>query len=128
LTRLQLRIAWVLALALVAASVWRAASLGDPYRSGVRVGTVEDRREHRFRDLTWSETQHLLKDLLESASRAPDAAARARALARLAALQQERGLAANAAAAAHEALRLAPEDPEVRRLLTTPLEFRRPVR
>lgn len=125
MTSLQLRIASAFVLALVVASAWRAARLPDPYRTDAPVGAVEDRREHRFRDLTWSETQRLLQGLLETASRASDAPSRARALAQVASLQRERRLAESAEAAAREALRLSPTDPEVRRLLATPLELPR---
>jgi hypothetical protein len=122
MTGSPLRIVWAVALLLLAAAGYRASRLPDPYAAGASVGRVEDRREHRFRDLTYTETQRLFEKLLATATRAPDAATRGRALARIAALQRERGLEEAAQAAATEALRFAPHDPEVQRLLQSPLD------
>jgi hypothetical protein len=105
------------------ALVWQARRLPDAYVDGAPLGAVEDRREHHFRNLGYAETQELFQRLLRSATDAPDPAARARALARIAALQRERGLVEAADAAAREALRFAPGEPEVRRLLSTPLDL-----
>jgi len=116
-----LRATWALAILLLAGAGWRARALPDPYRAGAALGAVDDRREHRFRDLTYTQTQRLFDRLLQEATRAQDPAARARGLARIAALQRERGLTEAADAAAGEALRTAPDDPEVRRILSAPL-------
>jgi len=122
MSRAQEWIVWVLAaLVLVGAGV-RAVRLSDPYRSGAPLGSLEDRREHRFRDLSWSNAERLAANLLAAAERAPDALSRARFLARLASLQRERGFEAASRAAAAEALRLGGSDPETRRLLASPLE------
>jgi len=120
MSALQTRILWILAAVVVAAACARWLQVPDPYRAGAAI-TVEDRREHRFRDYTWTQTEHLLHALAAEVDRAPDAITRARVLARIASLQNERGFAAQAEAAAREALRLAPSDAETRRLLNAPL-------
>jgi hypothetical protein len=119
-----LQILWVVAGLLVVVAGWRAVRLPDPYRPGQPLGVIEDRREYHFRDLGYAETQRLLQQLLGSAARASDPRARALELARIAALQHERGLSEPAEAAARDALRLAPDDPEVRRILASPLDLR----
>jgi hypothetical protein len=126
MTRAQQRIVWSLALLLVVATAWMAARRPDPYRAGAPLGALEDRREHHFRDLGWSSTQRLFEGLLDAAGRAPAGVERARILARVAALQHERGIEEGARAAAAEAMRLGGDDPEVRRLLGTPLEIAPP--
>lgn len=123
MTRLQMQIVWSLAALLVLSAGWRARALPDLSREGAAVGAIEDRREHHFRNLTYSQTQRLFERLLQAAERAPDSATRARDLARIAALQHERGLIEAAEAAAGEALRFAPDDPQVRRLLSTRLDL-----
>ena len=123
MTRGPLRLLWGLALALLLAAGWRATQLANPYRAGAPVGPIEDRREHHFRNLTQSQTQRLFDSLLLAATQASGPAIRARYLARIAALQRERGLGEAAEAAAREALRAAPNDPEVRRILSAPLEL-----
>jgi hypothetical protein len=117
------RLVWVVALGLLLLVAWRVRAQPDVYAAGAAIGPVEDRREHHFRNLTQSQTQQLFDRLLQSATAARDASSRGRALARIAALQHERGLDEAAQAAAREALRAAPNDPEVRRLLETPLEM-----
>lgn len=115
-------VVWGLALALVAAAIVRVASTPDPYRVGAPI-VIEDRREHRFRNATWSEAEALLQRIAREVETATDAQTRARALARIASLQQERGYSAQADYAAREALRLAPTDPTVRQLLNTPVPW-----
>jgi hypothetical protein len=126
MTAAQQRIVWLLALLLGLATAWMAATRPDPYRAGAPLGALEDRREHHFRDLTWSGTQRLFEGLLAAAQRAPDPVSRARFLARVASLQHERGIDEGARAAAAEAMRLGGDDAEVRRLLGTPLELPAP--
>jgi len=119
-----LQILWIVAGLLILVAGWRAVRLPDPYRPGQPLGAIEDRREYHFRDLGYAETQRLLQQLLGSVARASDPRERARGLARVAALQHERGLSEPAEAAARDALRLAPDDPEVRRILASPLDLR----
>jgi hypothetical protein len=119
-----IRALWALAALLVVVCAWRLARLPDPSQPAASLGTLEDRREHRFRDLGFGETQRLLEALLRRAEATPEPRARALLLARLAALQRERGLDESAQAAAREALRLAGSDPEVQRLLQAPLDLR----
>jgi hypothetical protein len=114
---------WIVAALLLAAAFWRLGRLPDPYADGSKTVPVEDRRQHRFRDLGWSQTEQLFRSLVTSAEQAPDPVTRARFLARAAALQQERGLGDAAQAAAREALRFAPNDAETRRLLSAPLDL-----
>jgi hypothetical protein len=115
-------IVWVVAGVVVAATAVRLGRLPDPYAAGA-VSPVEDRRQYRFRNLSRSETQHLFEKLVEAAEKAPDPITRGRFLARVAALQHERGMDEAARAAAQEALRFAPRDPETRRILASPLEL-----
>lgn len=117
------RLAWVLAALLIVGAGARLAVRADPYRAGAPLGAIEDRREHRFRDLSWSSAERLAGGLLAAAERAPDGQSRARLLARFAALQRERGFDAVAQAAAAEARRLGGDDPETRRLLASPFEL-----
>jgi hypothetical protein len=123
MTRGPVWIVWALAVVLLVATGWRAAARPDAYRAGAALGAIEDRREHRFRDLSWSAAQQLFDFYLQAAERAPDPLTRARNLARLAALQRERGFDAGAQAAAAEALRLGGNDAETRRILANPLEL-----
>lgn len=123
MNRVQERIVWGLAALLVVASVIRIGLLPNPYAPGV-ASPVEDRRQYRFRDLSWSQTQRLFESLVASAERAPDNVTRARYLARVAALQHERGLDEPAQAAAREAMRFAPQDAETRRLIASPLDLK----
>jgi len=122
LSRIQERIVWALATILMLAAVARLDLLPDPYAVGATV-PVEDRRQYRFRALTWSQTQRLFESLVAAAERAPDDVTRARYLARVAALQHERGMDEPAQAAAREALRFAPNDAETRRLIASPLDL-----
>lgn len=115
---------WIAAGLLAGVACWRAIAGPDPYADGVTSGQVDDRRLHRFRNATYSETQRWFNTLLERAGRAGDPTTRARALAALASLQRERGMMNQAAAAAEQAQRLAPADPEVRRLLSEPLDLK----
>ena len=123
MTKAPLRIVWLVAVLLVAAAGWRAARLPDPYRDGAPVGTLEDRRENRFRNLTHSQTSRILEHLIESAANARDGQARARQLARVASVQHERGLAEASEYAAREALRYATDAAEVRRILEAPFDL-----
>ena len=125
MTRGPLRLAWMVAILLLIAAGWRVRALPDPYRDGAPLGAVDDRREYRFRDLTYTQTQRLFDRLLQEATHASDPVARGRSLARIASLQRERGLTEAADAAAAEALHTAPNDPEVRRLLSAPLQLGR---
>ena len=122
MSRIQERIVWALATILMLAAVARLDLLPDPYAVGATV-PVEDRRQYRFRALTWSQTQRLFESLVAAAERAPDDVTRARYLARVAALQHERGMDEPAQAAAREALRFAPNDAETRRLIASPLDL-----
>lgn len=115
---------WVTACVFAGIAAARAVRGPDPYGAGVAAGRIEDRRLHPFRDATYSETQRLFETLLQRASQATDVVTRARALAALSALQRERGMENQALAAAEQAQRLAPTDPEVRRWLTQPIDLR----
>jgi hypothetical protein len=123
MTKEPLRILWLVTVVLWAAAGWRAARLPDPYGDGAPVGVVEDRRENRFRHLTHSQTTRILEHLIESAANARDRQARARQLARVAAVQRERGLAEASEYAAREAMRYATDAAEVRRILETPFDL-----
>jgi hypothetical protein len=114
---------WVAACVLAGIAAARAVGGSNPYAAGVASGAIEDRRLHHFRNASYSETQRLFDTLLDRASRATDVVTRARALAALAALQRERRMENQAAAAAEQARRLAPADPEVRRWLTQPIDL-----
>ena len=122
MSRARERIVWGVAVLLALAAVARLGMLPDPYAAGTAV-PVEDRRQYRFRDFSWSQTQRLFESLLAAAERAPDDVTRARYLARVAALQHERGMDEPAQVAAREALRLAPNDAETRRLIASPLDL-----
>lgn len=111
---------WILTAALFALTLVRLQNIA----AGVAPDVVEDRRQHHFRDWTYTRTETLAASFLEQAGRAGTDAERALALARLAALQRERGLHERAEAAAREALRLAGGDAEVRRVLAAPLDLR----
>jgi hypothetical protein len=117
------RIVWAVAVLLVAASLWRLRAAADPYRPQAPLTALDDRREYHFRNLTFAATRGLFDRLLQEAARAPDPATRARYLARVAALQRERGMSEAAETAAREALRTAPGDVEVQRLLSVPLDL-----
>lgn len=123
MNRAQARIVWGLAALLLVTGVVRLGLLPNPYAPGT-AAPVEDRRQYRFRDLTWSQTQRLYESLVAAAERAPDAVTRARYLARVAALQHERGMDEPAQAAAREAMRFAPQDAETRRLIASPLDLK----
>ena len=123
MSRIQECLVWALAAILMLTAVVRLGMLPDPYAVGATV-PVEDRRQYRFRALTWSQTQRLFESLVAAAERAPDAVTRARYLARVAALQHERGMDEPAQAAAREALRFAPNDAETRRLIASPLDLK----
>ena len=134
MSRIQECLVWALAAILMLTAVVRLGMLPDPYAVGAAgaVGAVravgaavpvEDRRQYRFRALTWSQTQRVFESLVAAAERAPDDVTRARYLARVAALQHERGMDEPAQAAAREALRFAPNDPETRRLIASPLDL-----
>lgn len=123
MNRTQERVVWGLAALLLLAAVARIVRLPDPYVAGAG-SPVEDRRQYAFRDLTWSQTQRLFESLVGAAERAPDNITRARFLARVAALQHERGMDEPAQAAAREALRFAPQDAETRRLIAAPLDLK----
>jgi len=115
---------WAAACLMSGIAAARAARGPNPYAAGAAAGAIEDRRLHRFRNATYTETQRLFDTLLQRAGQAHDVVTRARALAALAALQRERAMQNQATAAAQEAQRLAPADPEVRRLLSQPLDLR----
>jgi hypothetical protein len=83
--------------------------------------SLEDRRAYRFRDLTYTQTVGILRIWLQQAYRGGPPRQRGVALARVAAMQRERGLVAEANAAAEEALRLSGDDREVRAVLARPL-------
>lgn len=112
----------LLLLGLVLLAGWRLQAVSWQHDSASPLA-IEDRREHRFRNLTYTQTQRLLDGLLRRAYAATTPKERALALARVAALQQERGLREAAEAAAREALQLSRSDPEVRALLSNPLRL-----
>lgn len=124
MTRGLERLVWVLAVLLLAGAGARLVVRPDPYRAGAPLGAVEDRRLHRFRDLSWSQTERLASSVLLAAERAPDRLTRARLLAQFASLQRERGFEAASRAAAAEALRLGGHDAETQRLLASPFEVK----
>jgi hypothetical protein len=117
-------VSWAAVTLLLLGGGWRAAIRPNPYAPGAPLPTVEDRRDHRFRNLTYAQAQRLLDGLMRAADRAPDAHQRALALAHAASLQHERGYQEFADRAAREAVRIAGDDSEVRRLLATPLDLR----
>ncbi len=121
--RLGVRLLWLAAAALAAATAWRLTQVSWQYQTTAPALHVEDRREHRFRDLTHTQTQRLLDGLLRRAWNAKVPRERALELARVAALQRERGLADAAAAAEREALQLGGNDPAVRFVLAQPLRL-----
>jgi hypothetical protein len=116
-----IRALWITTLVVLAAAGWRLAQVEWSYRSTSAPLRIEDRREHRFRNLTWSQAEAVLNHLLRQAYAAREPHDRALALARVASLQRERGLDAAANAAAREALQLSRNDPEVRAILTRTL-------
>ncbi|UCE02598.1 MAG: hypothetical protein JSW67_15405 [Candidatus Latescibacterota bacterium] len=116
-----IRALWLATFVVLAAAGWRLARIEWTYRSPSAPLRIEDRREHRFRDLTWSQAEAVLNRLLRQAYAAREPRERALALARVASLQRERGLDAAANAAAREALQLSRNDPEVRAILTRTL-------
>lgn len=115
---------WLAACICTGIAAARAVDRSKPDAAGAPVGVIEDRRLHHFRNATYTETQRWFNLLLERAGRATDSVTRARALAALSSLQRERGMQNQATAAAEQALRLAPTDPEVQRLLAQPLDVR----
>ena len=120
---MTVRWVWLLVLGLALLAGWRLESVSWQHQAGASPVAIEDRREHRFRNLTYSQTEHLLDALLRRAYAATTAKERALALARVATLQRERGLQEAAEAAAREALQLSRSDPEVRALLSGPLRL-----
>ena len=114
---------WLLVLGLALLAGWRLQAVPWQHRAETSPVVIEDRRERRFRDFTYSQTQRLLDGLLRRAYAAATPRERALALARVAALQRERGLREAAAAAAREALQLGGSDPAVRALLSGPLRL-----
>jgi DNA-binding phage protein len=84
---------------------------------------VEDRRQHHFRTFTYSQTERLVTGLLHQAYQARTPRERALALARVAAVQRERGLDEAATAAAREALQQSGGDPAIRTILSNPLRL-----
>jgi len=120
---MTVRWVWLLVLGLALLAGWRLEAVSWQHQAGASPVAIEDRREHRFRNLTYSQTEHLLDALLRRAYAATTAKERALALARVATLQRERGLQEAAEAAAREALQLSRNDPEVRALLSSPLRL-----
>ena len=115
------RLLWGLAAALLVLSGWKVTSRTWADLPAAPTSPIEDRRAYRFRDLTYGETVGILRDWLTQAYRPGPPRLRGVAMARVAAMQHERGLDAEAKAAAEEALRLAGDDPIVRAVLTRPL-------
>ena len=120
---LAVRVLWLVALLIAAATAWRLAKVARPQAAEAAPIAVEDRREHHFRNLTLTQTQRLLDTLLRRAWNAKEPHERALELARVAAVQRERGLVEAAAAAEREALQLAGNDPAVRAALSQPLRL-----
>ena len=115
------RALWVLAAALLAISAWRLTSQTWSQLPPDPSSPIEDRRAYRFRDLTYTQTVGILRIWLQQAYRGGPPRQRGLALARVAAMQRERGLVAEANAADEEALRLSGDDREVRAVLARPL-------
>jgi hypothetical protein len=111
----------VVVLLLGAAIVVRLHGLTWYHEPGAPAPSVQDRRQHRFRNLTYTQTQRLLQGWLRQAYAAATPREQGLALARVAALQRERGLDAAAQAAAQEAMKVSRNDPEVRAILARPL-------
>ena len=118
-------ILWTWAVLAVLAVVvgWRLQVVTYRHLSESPAPVVEDRRQHHFRNLTYTQTQRLVETLLRSAYIAATPRDRALALARVAAVQRERGLDEAAAAAAREAMSLSGDDPAVRAILAAPLRL-----
>ena len=112
---------WVLAATLLLAAVWRTSSRTWSQLPAGPHARIEDRRANRFRDTSYTQMQGILKVWLQQAYVAGPPRRRGLALARVAAMQRERGLAPEANAAAQEALRVSGNDPEVRAALSRPL-------
>ena len=115
------RLLWGLAAVLLVVSGWRIASRTWADLPAAPTSPVEDRRAYRFRDLTYADTVGILRVWLTQAYRPGPPRQRGVAMARVAAMQHERGLDAEAKAAAEEALRLSGDDPTVRAVLARPL-------
>ena len=115
---------WAVIAAWALAVGWRLQTVSWRHPSGTRTPpAVDDRRQHHFRHLTYTQTQRLVDGLLRSAYAAPSPRERALALARVAVVQRERGLLEAAAAAAREAMQMAPNDADVRATLAAPLRL-----
>lgn len=120
-------ILWCVAAAVFVVAVVRSVRVEWRHLPGSPPPRVEDRREHRFRNFTYSQAERMLRYLVRQAQSAQTPRDRAIALARVAAMQQERGLIEPARSAGEEALQLSANDPalrsEVRGILTKPLRL-----
>ncbi len=120
-------ILWCIAAAVFVVAAVRAVRVEWTYLPGSPPPRVEDRREHRFRNFTYSQAERMLRYLVRQAQSAATPRERALALARVAAMQQERGFLDSARSAGEEALQLSATDPalhsEVRGILTNPLRL-----
>jgi hypothetical protein len=109
---------WILVVLLGLGIAWQVQRVTWLHEPSAPAPIVEDRRQHHFRDLTYSETERLLQGWLRQAYAASTPRERGLALARAAALQRERGLDAAAQAAAREAMKVSGNDPGVRAILS----------
>jgi len=119
----SMRWAWGLVAVLALLVGWRLHTVPWRHLAGSPAPAVEDRRQHHFRNLTYTQTQRLVEGLLRNAYAASTPRERALALARVAVVQRERGLDEAAAAAAREATQLAGGDADVRSILAGPLRL-----
>lgn len=120
-------ILWGIAAVLIAVALARALRVEWAHLPAAAPPRIEDRRQHRFRSFTFTQAERMLRHLVRQSRAARTPRDRALALARIAALQQERGFLDEARTAGEEALQLAARDThmqaEVRGILTQPLRL-----
>lgn len=118
---------WGIAAVLIAVALVRALRVEWAHLPDAGPPRVEDRRQHRFRSFTFTQAERMLRHLVRQSRAARTPRERALTLARIAALQQERGFLDEARAAGEQALQLAARDAqmqaEVRGILTQPLRL-----
>ncbi len=118
---------WAIAAVLFATALTLALRVEWSFLPDTTPPRIEDRRANRFRNFTYSQTERMLRHLMRQARAASTPQDRAVYLARVAALQQERGFRDSALAAGEEALQLTANDAqlqaEIRSILTRPLRL-----
>ena len=114
---------WAVVVILAVFVGWRLQQLSWRPLPASLAPAVEDRRQHHFRNFTYSQTERLVEGLLRHAYIAPTPRERALALARVAVVQRERGMDEAAAAAAREAMQLGGGDAAIRAILASPLRL-----